>query len=107
MAKALDDNNYAVMASLDLSAAFDVVNIQLLKKRLDIIGIPADVVSLIEAWLTKRLFYASIDGANSCLLRSNMGTIQGSIIGPILYTIFVAPLFDLENFPIIQMTITL
>ena len=34
MARALDDDNYVLMASLDLSAAFDVVNINLLMKRL-------------------------------------------------------------------------
>ena len=84
LANALDQNNYALMASLDLSAAFDVVNIELLKKRLDIVGIPSDVVSLIEVWLTDRLYYVSINGDNSCLTKSETGTIQGSILGPIL-----------------------
>ena len=43
------------------------------------------------------LFYVSIDVNNSCLIKSNIGTIQRSILGPILYAIFVAPLFDLEK----------
>ena len=97
IANALDDNKYALMASLDLSAAFDVVNTELLCKRLDIVGIPADVVSLIRLWLTNRLLYVSINGDNSCLIATNTGTIQGSILGPILYAIFVSPLFDLEK----------
>ena len=54
-------------------------------KRLDIIGIPANVVCLIK------------DGENSCLIRSNTGTIQGSILGPILNAKFADPLFDLEK----------
>ena len=70
------------MASLDLSAVFDVVNTELLCKRLDIIGIPADAVSLIRIWLTKRLIYVSIDGNNSYMIASDTGTIQGSILGP-------------------------
>ena len=49
------------MASLDLSAVFDVVNIGLLNKRMDIIGIPADMVSLINTWLTEMIFYMSIN----------------------------------------------
>ena len=53
------------MASLDLSAALDVVNIGLSVKRLDIVGIPADVVSLMETWLTGRLFFVLINGDNS------------------------------------------
>ena len=36
------------MASLDLSAAFDVVNTALLLKRLKIIGLPEDVIRLIK-----------------------------------------------------------
>ena len=50
IANALDENNFALMASLNLSAAFDVVNMNLLLKRLDIIGIPSSVVSLLETW---------------------------------------------------------
>ena len=95
--KALDNNNFALMASLDLSSAFDVVNVKLLIKRLNIIGIPSDVVSLIETWLSRRHFYVSIDDSNSCLISSDSGTIQGSILGPVLYAIYVSPLFDIQK----------
>ena len=50
------------MASLDLSAAFDVVNNELIMKRLRIIGLPGDVLSLIEVWLHNRVHYVEIDG---------------------------------------------
>ena len=85
------------MASIGLSAAFDVVSMKLLLKRLDIVDVPTDMVSLIETWLTNRLFYVSIDGEDSCLTASETGTIQGSILGPILYAIFVSTLFDLQK----------
>ena len=97
LSHSLDQNNYALMASLDLSAAFDVVNIELLLKRLKIIGLPADLCKLIRIWLENRLFYVTIDGCNSYLTATNAGTVQGSILGPILYAIFVSPLFDIEN----------
>ena len=42
------------MASLDLSAAFDIVNVPLLVKRLRVIGPPNDVVEFIEMWLRER-----------------------------------------------------
>ena len=45
------------MASLDLSSAFDVVDVKLLIKRLYIIGLPGDVLSMVENWLTGRFFY--------------------------------------------------
>ena len=47
MARALDNNEYAILASLDLSAAFDVVDIRLLIKRLYVIGLPGLKILLI------------------------------------------------------------
>ena len=97
IAKALDEDNYVIMASLDLSAAFDVVNTDLLLERLRVIGLPIDLVALIETWLTNRQFYVQIGDLNSNFIESNTGTIQGSILGPILYAIFVAPLYDISK----------
>ena len=97
IAKAIDNDNFALMASLDLSSAFDVVNVELLLKRLKIIGIPGDIVSLISVWLENRYFFVTVGDNSSDVHRSNVGTVQGSILGPILYAIFVSPLFDLAK----------
>ena len=83
------------MASINLSAAFDLVNTKLLIKRLKIIGLPSDIVRLIELWLSHRSFYVSINGTNSMVMDLNCGVIQGSILGPMLYAIYVSPLYDL------------
>ncbi len=79
---ATDLNSYALMISLDLSAAFDLIDMNLLLKRLRIIGLPMDLVKLNEVWLT---------GNSSQLYDSESGTIKGSVHGPILYAIFVSP----------------
>jgi hypothetical protein len=97
IARALDEDNYALMASVDLSAAFDVVNIDLLMERLRVIGLPDDVLDLIHVWLKDRYFYVQLGDLNSVLHDINSGTIQGSILGPILYAIYVSPLFDLTD----------
>ena len=97
LAKALDGDNYALMASLDLSSAFDVVNIDLLIKRLIIIGIPDDIVSLISVWLKNRSFYVMVGDDSSDVHLLDAGIVQGSILGPILYAIFVSPMFDLAK----------
>ena len=57
IARAADNKCYAIMASLDLSMAFDVVNKDLLIKRLRIMGLPNDLVRLINEWLMGRSFY--------------------------------------------------
>ena len=97
IARALDEDNYVMMASLDLSAAFDVVNIDLLLKRLVKVGLPDDIVGLMEIWLRNRLFYVQVADHTSFFHKINSGTIQGSILGPILYAIYVAPLYDISK----------
>ena len=97
IARALDEDSYVAMASIDLSAAFDMVDVGLLIKRLKILGLPDDVVGLIEIWLRERYFYVCVGDHTSTLLTSWHGIIQGSILGPILYAIFISPLFDIEN----------
>ena len=95
ISRELDKNKYAAMASLDLSAAFDLVNLDLLLKRLKIMGIPNDLISLLEVWLRNRFFYVEANGRNSEIQENDIGTIQGSILGPILYALFIRPLYDI------------
>ena len=73
-----------------------MVNVSILLKRLKIIGLPQDVITLVRIWLEQRMLYAEVDSLVSPLAQSNLGTVQGSILGPILYTIFVSPIFDFE-----------
>ncbi len=95
IARALEEDEMVLLASLDLSAAFDLVNIDLLIKRLEIVGLPQDVIELITVWLKNRSFYVCIDNQVSTMYDLLLGTVQGSILGPILYAIFVSPLFDI------------
>ena len=60
IARALDEDCYVALASIDLSAAFDVVDVGLLIKRLRVLGLPNDVITLIEIWLRERYFYVGI-----------------------------------------------
>jgi hypothetical protein len=51
IARAMDDDDYVIAASIDFSSAFDLVNVDLLLKRLRIIGLPSDLIELISAQL--------------------------------------------------------
>ena len=57
IARALDNDEYFVLGSLDLSAAFDVVNRELLFKRMETMGMPTNIISLLKDWLDERMFY--------------------------------------------------
>ena len=83
------------MASLDLSAAFDIVNVGLLVQRLKIIDLPKDLNDQLSNWRKTRYLYVTTDGLNSCVHATDIGMVQESILGPILYSKFVSPLFDL------------
>ena len=95
ISRALDNNNYYALASLDLSSAFDIVNRELLYERLKIFGIPDDARQLIENWLEGRLFYVECTGHNSTIHEDNSGTIQGSVLGPVLFCLFIRPIFEI------------
>jgi hypothetical protein len=88
IARALDEDNYIIMKSLDLITAFDVVEVKLLMKMLKLLGFPSDLIRLVEFRLTSRLYYISFDGSNSILFDLLIGTVQGLILSPVLYTIF-------------------
>ena len=92
------------MASIDLSLAFDVVTIGLLLKRLRIVGLPVDIIALIQAWLSNKMFYVETNGQTSNFFTNNSGTVQGSILGPILYAIFVSPSLTKQNCTPLPMT---
>ena len=49
------------LARIDLSAAFDVIDIDLLMQRSRILGLPCDVVELINNWLRERYFYVCVN----------------------------------------------
>jgi hypothetical protein len=87
----LEKNNYAIMASLDLSAAFDVVNTDLLIARLTVIGLSQDFINIIEEWLSNRNAYVEVDQTNSMFFPIQCGTVQGSVLGPILFLCSLAP----------------
>jgi hypothetical protein len=97
ISRAADNNMFVVMTSLDLSAEFDLVNEELLIKRLRIIGLPIDLIRLMRMWLTDRKYFVNVDEVSSSIHYSNTGTILGFVLGPVLYAIFVSLLFDLTN----------
>ena len=85
------------MSSLDLSAAFDVVNVELLLQRLRKMGLPKDITNLLETWLLGRQYYVEVRDHCSQYYESSCGTVQGSILGPVLFSLFLSPLLEKED----------
>ena len=77
---------------LDLSAAYDLANHDLILKKLDLYGFQPDTIEWMKSYLSDRSQSVYIDGELSYTLESNVGVPQGSILGGLLYVLLVGDL---------------
>ena len=73
---------------LDLSAAFDLVDPDLLIRKLEIYGIEKEGLDWIHSYLTDRHQAVWLDHVLSDFAQCDVGVPQGSILGPLLFLIF-------------------
>ena len=97
MSDAIDEKKIAAMYSVDLSAAFDIVNRELLFKRLRIYGFNEEFLAILEDWFTNRVAYVECESKSSMIFAMTFGTLQGSVLGPILFALFILPIFEIED----------
>ena len=82
---------------LDLSAAFDTVDHQLLLSDFSGYGVEATALSLLESYLENREQCVAIGESQSEPTTLQYGVAQGSVLGPVLFTVYTGTLaFPLE-----------
>ena len=87
--QSLDDNKIVGALFLDLSAGFDVINHELLLKKLHLYKFSANSMNWFRSYLSDRFQAVQVESALSPLLPVPFGVPQGSILGPLLFLIFV------------------
>ena len=86
--QAASGDKLSAVVLLDLSAAFDLVDPELLLQKLKVYGFEDDVLCWVKSYLTNRCQAVWIDHALSDALPCKVGVPQGSNLGPLLFLIF-------------------
>ena len=89
LVKSLNTNKQHDLAVLDFSKAFDRVPHRRLLAKLHHYGIRGHTLKWIEAFLTDRTQKVIVDGATSEPAPVVSGVPQGSVLGPILFLVFI------------------
>ena len=94
MEKKLRDNNYFIGAVLmDLSKTFDCIPCDLVIAKLVVYGFDKNMISYISSYLKSRKQYVSVNNIKSTFEEIISGAPQGSIVGPILFKMFLNDFF--------------
>ena len=87
--KARDERLHSIIVSLDYSKAFDCINYQILLQRLLASGLSLRTVEWFRSYLSNRRQSVKYNGILSDQLPVLTGVPQGSILGPILLTVYL------------------
>ena len=87
--KAFEEGEFALGLYLDLRKAFDTVHIDILLKKLHKYGIRHNALKIMTSYLSGRTQCVKIRNSYSTSKSVNMGVPQGSILGPLLFLLYI------------------
>ena len=87
--ESIDNGKYGCGIFIDLKKAFDTVNHKILLLKLEHYGVRGELLKWFESYLTDRKQYVFYNGISSEVLKITCGVPQGSVLGPLLFLIYI------------------
>ena len=97
VAKGFDSGLLTGMILIDLQKGFDTIDHKILIEKMKCMGFSNDVIKWFESYLSKRMFSVHVEKSFSDKALISCGVPQGSILGPLLFLLYVNDMVQAVN----------